>query len=74
MLLTEDTAILHRFDQTNLERENQRYSDYDLWDLVLQIADQSFVRLAAILSVTTGTISIEWISIKTPYIELCPAG
>jgi len=33
VLLTEDATILHRFNRTNLERANQRYWDYDLWDL-----------------------------------------
>ena len=73
MLLEENAVMLHRFDRTNQKRANQRYLEYDLWDLILQIANQSCVRLVAILSVTNGTISIEWIRIKTPYIKLCAA-
>lgn len=64
VLLIENASVIHRFNRTNLERANQRYLEYDLLDLVQQIADQSFVRLATFLSVTTSTRSIELISIK----------
>ena len=69
MLLKEDTAILHRFDRTNQGRTNQRSLEYDLWDLVQQIADQASVRFATSFSVTTSTKSITWISIKPPCIK-----
>lgn len=40
VLPIEDTAVLHRFNRTNLKRKNQRCRNYNLWDWVLQIADQ----------------------------------
>ena len=68
MLLAEGEPMLHRFDRTNQEKTRQRYLEHYLWDLVLQIADQSSVRLATSFSVTTSTKSITLISIKPPYL------